>query len=380
MKRKLMFLTTFLIQIIIAGEMAIIGPLAPFLALYFSIDQSMVILLSLGYSLVGFLVPYLGVFGDKFGKKRSISISLSLFILGSIIGALAKSPFIFAFARIFIGFAYFSLSATNLSYLSEFISYKNRGKASGILRVSFSIAILFGPIVSTFLVSKYNNLFVIYIPMAFVGVIALLLLRLLPETKKYPDVLVNKAEFLSLLHDPIAKKMLISVFLILSSPTLILNYLGIYLTNNFNVSQVNVGTIYTIAAIGTVLGTFLSGVFSDRVGNYKFAKMLFLIMLIAIIPIAFVKSLILIVLLAILFSFGMDGGWTAYQALASELVPEKRATFMSLIYTVNAITIVFYSLLGPILYRLGGFPLMIMLASVFLLMALYIIENLKTKE
>ena len=115
MKRNFMFLTTFLIQLIVAAEMAIIGPLSPFLALYFSIDQSMVILLSFGYSAIGLLVPYLGVFGDKFGKKRSISISLILFILGSIVGAFATSPFVFAFARVFIGFAYFSLSATNLS-------------------------------------------------------------------------------------------------------------------------------------------------------------------------------------------------------------------------------------------------------------------------
>lgn len=380
MKRKFMFLTTVLIQLIIASEMAIIGPLSPFLALYFGIDQSMVILLSLGYSVVGFLVPYLGVFGDKFGKKRSISISLILLILGSIIGALAKSAFIFAFARIFIGFAYFSLSATNLSYISEFVSYSNRGKASGMLRFAFAMSILGSPMVSAFLVDKYNNLAVIYIPFAIVALVALVFLTQLPETKKYPDVVVNKKEFLSLLQNPIAKKMLVTVFLILTAPTLILNYLGIYLINNFNVSQVNIGTIYTIAAIGTVIGTFFSGIFSDRIGKYKLAKILFAIMLTAIIPIPFVKNIILIILLAILFSFGMDGGWTSYQTLASEIFPEKRGTFMSLIYTVNAITITFYSLVGPVIYRIGGFPLLIIIASVFSSIALYIIGTLKIEE
>lgn len=360
--------------------MAMIGPLSPFLALYFSIDQSMVILLSFGYSTVGFLVPYLGVFGDKFGKKKSISISLALFVLGSIIGAFAKSPYIFAFARIFIGFAYFSLSATNLSYLSEFISYENRGKASGILRFAFSISILLSPVISAFLIDKYNTLAVIYIPLAIIALIALVFLRQLPETEKYPDIVVNKNEFLSLLKEPIAKKMLISVFLILTAPTLILNYLGIYLTNSFNVSQVNIGTIYTIAAIGTVLGTFFSGVFSDRIGKYKLAKILFIIMLIATIPIPYVKSLLLIILLAILFSFGMDGGWTSYQAFASEVVPEKRGTFMSLIYTMNAITISFYSLVGPVLYRFGGFPFLIIIASIFIAIALIIITTLDIKE
>lgn len=380
MKRNIMFSATFLIQLVVAAEMAIIGPLSPFLALYFSIDQSMVMLLNLGYSAVGFLVPYLGVFGDKFGKKRSLSISLGVFMMGSVLGAFASSPFIFAFARIFIGFAYFSLSATNLSYLSEFISYKNRGKASGLLRIAFSAAVLLSPIVSTFLVAKFNSLAVIYIPLGIIALVALILLSRLPETEKYSHIVVNKNEFLSLLHNPVAKKMLISVFLILTAPTLILNYLGIYLTNAFDVSQVKVGTIYTIVAIGTVVGTFFSGVFSDRIGKYKLAKILFICMLVAIIPIPFVKNLILIILLAILFSFGLDGGWTSYQALGSDVVPEKRATFMSLIYTVNAVTITFYSLVGPALYRLGGFPLIVIISSVFLTVALWIIMKLKIKE
>lgn len=380
MKRNIMFSATFLIQLVVAAEMAIIGPLSPFLALYFSIDQSMVMLLNLGYSAVGVLVPYLGVFGDKFGKKRSLSISLGVFMMGSVLGAFASSPFIFAFARIFIGFAYFSLSATNLSYLSEFISYKNRGKASGLLRIAFSAAVLLSPIVSTFLVAKFNSLAVIYIPLGIIALVALILLSRLPETEKYSHIVVNKNEFLSLLHNPVAKKMLISVFLILTAPTLILNYLGIYLTNAFDVSQVKVGTIYTIVAIGTVVGTFFSGVFSDRIGKYKLAKILFICMLVAIIPIPFVKNLILIILLAILFSFGLDGGWTSYQALGSDVVPEKRATFMSLIYTVNAVTITFYSLVGPALYRLGGFPLIVIISSVFLTVALWIIMKLKIKE
>lgn len=380
MKRNFMFATTFIIQILVAAEMAVIGPLSPFLAVYFSIDESMVILLSLGYSAVGFLVPYLGVFGDKFGKKKSISISLVLFILGSIMAAFAGSPLVFACARIFIGFAYFSLSATNLSYLSEFISYQNRGKASGLLRTAFSASVLLSPIASSFLVDKYDSLVVIYIPLAIVALLALIFLGQLPETQKYPNVVVNKNEFLSLLHKPIVKKMLISVFLILTAPTLLLNYLGIYLANSFDVPQVNIGTIYTIVAIGTVLGTFFSGVFSDRIGKYKLAKILFMGMLIAIIPIPFVKSLLLIVLLAIFFSFGLDGGWTSYQAFATEVVPEKKGTFMSLMYTVNAMTITFYSLVGPLLYKLGGFPLLVIIACAFLMIALYIIINLKIKE
>lgn len=380
MKRFSMFLICFFIQYIVATEMAIIGPLAPFLATYFNIDQGMVMVLNLGYSAVGFLVPYLGIFADKYGKKRSLSISLGLFILGSIIGSISRSAFIFGFARIFIGFAYFSLSGANLSYLSEFISYENRGKASGILRIAFSIAILVSPVTATYLVSVFKHLGVIYIPLAFIAFICILALKNLPETKLYPDVNLNKSEFLSILKNSNAKKMLISVFLLLTGPTLMLNYLGIYLTNEFNVLQVDIGLIYTIIGIGTVLGAFFAGGLADKIGKLKISKILFFIMFFALLSIPYLGSVIIIVILATLFSFGLDGGWTSYQALGSEIVPEKRGTFMSLFYTVNAITITFYSLFAPILYKLGGFKLITGIASISIISAIFIVFKLDVDE
>lgn len=380
MNRIFMFSICILIQYIIATEMAIIGPLAPFLATYFSIDQSMVMVLNLGYSAVGFFVPYLGIFADKFGKKRSLSISLSFFILGSLIAALSKSALIFGFARIFIGFAYFSISGANLSYLSEFIAYKDRGKASGILRFSFSLSILISPVMATYLISKYNHLAVLYIPMAIIAVFCIIGLRKLPETKLYPHIKLNKSEFTSIFKDPNAKKMLITVFLILTAPTLFLNYLGIYLSNEFNMSQVNVGFVYTIVGMGTVLGTFFAGTLSDKIGKFKLSKILFLIVFLALLPMPYIGSVILIIILSSIFAFGLDGGWTSYQALGSELIPEKRGTFMSLIYTMNAITITFYSIFAPILYKIAGFKLIISLASLSVFIALFIVSKLDIKD
>lgn len=380
MKKSYMFLVCFLIQYIIATEMAVIGPLAPFLATYFGIDQGMVMLLNLGYSAVGFFVPYLGIFADKFGKKRSLTISLSLFTLGSIIGAISKSAFIFGFARIFIGFAYFSISGANLSYLSEFISYKNRGKASGLLRTSFSIAILVSPMLATYLTSKFNHLAVLYIPLAVIALVSIIGLKKLPETRVYPDINLNKEEFLSILEIPNARKMLISVFLLLTVPTLFLNYLGIYLTNEFNIAQVNVGFMYTIVGIGTVLGTFFAGGLSDKIGKFKLSKILFTLVFLAILPIPYINSVITVIVLSTIFAFGLDGGWTSYQAFGSELIPEKRGTFMSLMYTMNAITITFYSIFGPILYKFGGFKFILAIATVSVLAAIIVLSKLDISD
>lgn len=380
MELILMFVTTFLMQLLVTIEMNMIGPLAPFLANHFSINDSMVILFNLGYSAVGLLVPYLGLFADKHGKKKSLIISLFFFILGTSIAGFSTHPYVFAFARIFIGFSFFSISGANLSYISEFISYDNRGKASGFLRLAFAVAILSSPLYTAFLVEKYNNLQSIYIPLAIVGAITLLLLTKLPETKKSSNITIDGKEFLSLLKNPLAAKVLLSVFLLLTAPSLILNYLSIHLSNNFHLSQVDIGMSYTLVALGSSIGIGFSALFSDKIGKFKLSKILFLIMFMAMIPILYISSLGYLIVFTMIFALGLDGGWTSYQTFASEVLPEKRGTFMSMFYTINAITITFYSLFGPLIYTFGGFKLILLISILSVFLSITIISRFKIVE
>ncbi len=182
------FYYLFFIQLIITMEMNFIGPLAPFLSQYFNMRDSSVVLFNIGFSLVGLLVPILGIFADKYGKRKSLMAALIFYISGTLISGFAKNPIVFALGRVFIGLGYFSLSGTNLSYLSEFIPYKSRGKASGILRTAFGFAILFSPVYAGNIISKYNNLSRVYFPpLTIIGFICFLLLLKLPETNKTPE-------------------------------------------------------------------------------------------------------------------------------------------------------------------------------------------------
>jgi MFS family permease len=375
-----MFFTTFFIQLIIAAEMNLIAPLAPFLSQYFGIRDSSVILFNIGFSLVGLLVPILGVFADKYGKKKSLMVALAFFIVGTLISGFAASPITFALGRILIGIGYFSLSGTNLSYLSEFIDYKDRGKASGLLRVAFGAAILFSPLYAAHMINKYRVLKSVYLPLTIIGVICLLLLFRLPETKKSKEVRIDIKGLVTMLKNPIHYKSLSVVFLILAAPSLLLSFLGIYLSNDFNLGQVQIGYAYTIIALGTVVGIIFAALFTDKIGKEKLSRIFFTIILIALIPIAFVKSMPFIIGSLVVMTIGLDGGWTAYQTLCSEIEPEKRGTFMSLFYTVNAITVTLYSILGPIFYNLGGYKLLVIISIITTLIALKILYSISIEK
>jgi len=357
MKQSLMFLTTFIIQFIIAMEMNFIGPLAPFLAQYFDIRASQVVYFNLGYSIVGIFVPIFGVWADKFGNKKLISISLILFLIGTIISGFAPSALVFLLGRILVGLGYFSLSGTMMSYISEFVDYRNRGKASGILRTAFGLAIFASPIYTALLTTKFSSLQSIYLPISLLAFVALILLTRLPETKIIEDSKFDTMEYIKILKDPSTIKVLASLFLIITAPATLYNFLSIHLSTEYGLSQGQIGLTYSTFAIGTILGILSATFLADKYGKLTFSRVFFTIMLIALIPIAYVQSVALIIMLTFMFAFGLDGGWTSYQAFASEIHPKKRSTFMSLFFTVNAAVVTVYSLLGPILYDKGGLQL-----------------------
>lgn len=376
----LMFFTTFLIQLIISMEMNLIGPMAPFLAQYFGIKASSVVLFNIGFSLIGLLVPFLGAFADKYGKKKSLMISLLFYIGGTLISGFTTNPIVFAFGRVFIGIGYFSISGANLSYLSEFVPYKSRGKASGSLRIAFAFAILFSPLYGSFMISKYNNLASIYIPFTVIGIICFLILLTLPETAKNKDAKIHKEELINVLKIPINYKSLSVLFFMLATPSLLLGFLAVYLTSSFSLTQVEIGYAYTIVAVGSTLGITFATFFTDKIGKEKLSRILFTIVLISLIPLAFLKSIYLVVGFLALVTFGLDGGWTSYQTLCSEINPKQRGLFMSLFYATNAFTVTIYSILGPILYNLGGYLLLIIIAIIGTAIALKILYSLSIEN
>ena len=380
MQNFLMFFTTFFIQLIIAVEMNLVAPLAPYLSDYFGINPSSVILFNIGFSIVGLLVPILGAFADKYGKKKSIMISLLFFIIGTIISGLAKIPIVFALGRIFIGIGYFALSGINLSYLSEFIPYESRGKASGILRLAFGIAILGSPIYATSLITKYDHLLSIYLPLTIIGIITLVLMTILPETEKNPEIKMETKELISVIKKPINFKALLIAFLFLVAPIFLMNFLGIYISSIFSLDQLKIGYIYTIVALGTMFGIIFAGLFIDKIGKEKLAKISYSLVFISLVGLFISKSLYFMIISLILMTFGLDSGWTAYQTLLSEIEPSKRGIFMSLLYTVNAIAVTIFSILGPVFYNIGGYKLLIILSIITNFAALMIFYNISFEE
>lgn len=373
----LIFLVTTLIQFVIALEMNFVNPIIPYLASYFGIQESSVIYLNLGFSITGLLVPFAGLAADKYGKKKSIIFSILCFILGTLINGLANSSLLFAIGRTLIGLANFSLSASILSYVSDYMPYSKRGRAAGILRIAFAAAIIVSPTYGTYM-TKLPGLKFLYLPLTAISVVILILLFKLPESEKVVQGDEKKndlAEIVSVLKNPITIRFLAVQFFLMSGPVLLFNYLSIWLSNSFLLNQDSIGYVYTLISVGTVSGIIISTILSDKVGKVRFARIGFTLMVLALFPIPYFGALYLVIIFAVLFTLGLDGGWSAYQAIASEIYPNNRTLFMTLISFVSSATILIFTVIGPSLYNYGGFKLVMGISAVSTAISLAVFIN-----
>ncbi|NLV77658.1 MAG: MFS transporter [Tissierellia bacterium] len=302
------------------------------------------------------------------------------FVSGTMISGFSKAPMVFAIGRVFIGIGYFSLSGNCLSYLSEFVPYESRGKVSGILRIAFGIAILFSPLYATVLISKFNSLASVYLPLGVIGIITMLLMLKLPETQRNDDIKIETKELVALLKKNTHFKALLIAFLFLATPLLLMSFLGIYLANIHGFNQLSIGYAYTIIALGTMLGVVIAFFFTDRIGKEKLAKLSYGIVFATLVLLIFLNNPYIIIGFMIFMSMGLDAGWTAYQTLLSEMEPEKRGIYMSLLYMVNAVAVTIYSLLGPAIYDLGGYKSLVIVSLVTNFIALKMLVSMSLEN
>lgn len=95
-------------------------------------------------------IPF-GVLSDRFGRRSLILIGLFLFVLGSVVAALAESVYGLIFGRFLQGAG--AISAVIMALVGDLTSDENRSKAmasiGGSIALSFVVAMSLGPVLAT---------------------------------------------------------------------------------------------------------------------------------------------------------------------------------------------------------------------------------------
>lgn len=130
--------------------------------------------------------PVYGYLGDSFGRRRMMFISLGVFLLGSILNALAPSVTLIAAARFVQGLGGGGLMSMSQALIGEVIPPRQRGKYQGYLAGVAVTAAALGPVAGAYVAEAFGwrAVFLLNVPTAFLAFALLLRLPARPGARK----------------------------------------------------------------------------------------------------------------------------------------------------------------------------------------------------
>jgi EmrB/QacA subfamily drug resistance transporter len=124
--------------------------------------------------------PVYGRLGDVLGRRRMLFVALILFVVASLLCAVAPTVLLLTIARVLQGFGGGGLMTTCQALVGEVVPPRERGRYQGYLASIFVAAATFGPVAGGWLTQHWGwpSVFLVNIPLGLVaGVLALRLPR-----------------------------------------------------------------------------------------------------------------------------------------------------------------------------------------------------------
>lgn len=117
--------------------------------------------------------PIYGKLGDLYGRRNTVFVSVSIFLLGSALCGLANSMTFLIGARALQGLGGGGLFVLALSVIGDVIAPKDRGKVQGVFAAVFSVSSVVGPLLGGWFVESFtwHWIFYINIPLGLLAVL-----------------------------------------------------------------------------------------------------------------------------------------------------------------------------------------------------------------
>jgi EmrB/QacA subfamily drug resistance transporter len=126
--------------------------------------------------------PVYGRLGDSFGRRRMILTALVVFMVGSVLCALAPSMELLTAARVLQGFGGGGLMTLSQALVGETIPPRERGRYQGYLAAVAVSSSTFGPVAGGYLTQAFGwrSIFLVNIPLGLAAVVLVLRLQTRP--------------------------------------------------------------------------------------------------------------------------------------------------------------------------------------------------------
>lgn len=238
-------------------------PALPKLAEDYNVNISIVQLTLTGSMLgLGFGQLFIGPISDKYGRKKPIVFSLTIYILASILIIFSPNIYIIAVLRFVQGFSAAGSVVISRAVAADVYSGKKLSRFFGIIMIVNGFVPILGPVLGSVLISSINwqSIFVV---LTVLGIILFMSTFNFKETlyidRRNDSTLVNT--YLSI-FDIIKNKVFISVVLVQSFSTAgLFSYISgssFIMQQGYGVSSLMYSIFFGVNGLGMLIGNFIS--------------------------------------------------------------------------------------------------------------------------
>ncbi|MFV2048298.1 MFS transporter [Metabacillus sp. YM-086] len=361
---------------LVGTDLFVVSPLLPFISEAYHVSSAMtgwmVTVFAVTYAIVA---PFFGWASDKNGRGIFITFGLLLFSFSNILTAFSPSFTWLIISRILAGLSVAAITPLIYAIIGDLAPSSRRGTWLSIVVSGHLTALWAGAPVGT-LLEHFLGWRSVFVVMAIIGTILAVVNF---KTWKYvpkSDVTRNLLEG-NLLR--ILGSVSVTTIWAISMYALYV-YLGaaLYSENGFSSSEIALAV--TFYGIGAVLGSLISGKFTDRFGAGKISRATLIILTVLFVCLGiFFSSGYWIYFFLFLWALVGYAGFTSYQARLAVEYPKERGIVMAWNNTALYIGITIGSMIGGYVISNWGYQFLPYICSIAAIIS-FVLSNQNVQE
>jgi predicted MFS family arabinose efflux permease len=339
----------------------------------------------------GLTAPFLGPLADRYGRRRVILAAVGLFILAGLLLAGLGTLWAVALAFVLYGLAKILFDPAVQAYLGDTVPYQERGRAIGIVELSWSSSWLLGVPLSGFLIERWGWR-APWMGLTVFGALSLWLILVRLQPSSSCSVYDREVSFIGgtlrawrdLLRRPlIARFLLVGLLLNLAIEVPFVIY-GAWLEDAFGLGLSTLGVASIAVGLAEATAEFGTMVFTDRLGKRRSVLLGLLGLALSLLGLPWMAGRGVVVALAgvVVVMLTFEFSLVSFLPLASEVAPQARASLISLVVTAFSLGRIVGTTVGGWLWGWGTITLHALFGAACALAAagfLYGLRDLETQ-
>ena len=250
------------------SDTQLVAPLLPLIAQDMGTTPGHAGIIVTTYSLAAAVFALIvGPLSDRVGRKKVLMSGLTLFTIASFFTYHVSSFSALVILRAITGLAAGTLSTSALSFAGDYYPYAQRGRAMGILSMSYFVAFVVGVPAGALAASRFGWHWVFGGVSAAAAIMLAVTLMRLPRDTKHTKTAPHRGPFTDHFLKPDRMAGVVAAFLTSGGIVGFLTYVGAWLKSSYQMGVDKIGLLFMVSGLAAVVASPLSGWLADHAGK-----------------------------------------------------------------------------------------------------------------